>query len=217
LAKGKHLTGFFMGEVSRSARLMVLLLIAVLLALLVSCNGQPAPTETPQPTSDPAIQSDSDSTAEFTPGPPALAIGTLAAENSIIINPPAPGTLIVESEDDESGPRQPFSFRLIMLQRYGGVNNETFVVRLYPDGRVDRNGESLQISAEEVERIRVMFDEIDFYRANGIFTGPEAGPETIFYTLGVDGDQGTVSMTAQEGLIPPELQALIDVMLNLGQ
>lgn len=206
---------------SRITRLFFVSLISILTVLILAACGGGEPTNTPAPTTN-AVSTDENApeiTVEFTPGDPALAIATTAAENNVIIQQSAPGTLIFQQasgEGTQPAPDTPFSFNLIMVQRYGGLSGENFIIRLSSDGTLDRNGEVSQLSADQIERVRVMFDEVNFYGASGIFTDASANDETIYYTIGVDGDRGTVSITAQEGLVPPQLLEIVNTIFELG-
>lgn len=206
---------------SRIKQLLFVSLISILTAVILAACGGGEPTNTPAPTTE-AVSTDENApqfTVEFTPGDPALEIATLAAENNIVVQQAAPGTLIFQQavgEGTQPAPEVPFSFNLIMVQRYGGLSDENFIIRLTSDGELDRNGEIFQVTPEQVERIRVLFDEMNFYSASGIFTDASATDETIYYTVGVDGERGTVSITAQEGLVPPQLLNIINTIFEFG-
>ncbi len=196
----------------RRAVVFVPLFIATL--VLAACGGG-QPTLEPTATLLPIDTPNPNQTVELP-----SQIGALAAtalQDNLILEVPNPGVLVTLAPDEDSSELdQPFDFFLITYQRYGGPDNVNIVVRLRPDGTLDRNGEITTISQEEVARIRELFDRVGFFRLNGIFTGPDVTENTMYYSIGVDGPPGVVSIPAQEGLIPPQLMELFDAMETLG-
>lgn len=173
----------------------VFLLSALLLA---ACAGSPTPTPTP--------------TAEPTPEPfESDAFGGL----SLTIPMPMPGTLVPPLRGD---PRfaDPLPFDEISFTQVGGAANVQMTLVLAADGTYTRNDETGTIPLEQVDAIARRLRAIDFFNLEGIFTGPVRA-DTLYYSLTVDGPDGSRTIDTQDDLTPPELLELFRLLSEIGQ
>ncbi len=189
-------------------RLIPLILIGLLLA---GCGTPPPPTApgsssgTPQPVT-------TVNTTGLTPGAPPATEGPRQYTTD---QPPlpVPGTIIAVTEDPNAG----LVFDSLTMERTGGIAGELLTVQVLSNGSVFRNGSASTISGDQVMEIDSMLDQMNFFRMQGVFTAPGAGAELFTYAITVERAGASRTVTAQDGLIPPELQALITVLVQLGQ
>ncbi|MDX2163338.1 MAG: hypothetical protein SF162_18615 [bacterium] len=197
----------------RIVRRFCLTLTLAALALTAACS--PA---APEPTATAAVTEAIEATAEFTPEAPFSQISTLAAENAVLITPAAPGTVVYQ--DTTQTPNftpSPFSFDVVTFTREGGLDGEMLIIRLYSDGRLEINDTPAEtrVSAAQVEAIRTQLEALDLFRLGGSFTAPNARPDTVYYNIGLATSEGAITVPAQEGFVPPEMQQVFDALLAL--
>lgn len=176
-----------------------------------ACTSEPTPTATPvtpPPTDIPAEVT--------TPPDAAIQLATQAASNQIIITPPPVGTVRI---DDHSGTPNytpvPFDFQMVTFTRSGGITGELIIMRLYSDGRLQINDAESRLDPAQVEAVRAALDQVQFFDIQGTFTGPDSLPDAYQYSLGVLGSRGAVTISLQDGYIPPELQPIIEMFVQL--
>ncbi len=186
----------------RSMRLLVFVLVIAVSA----CTSEPtpAPTNTAPPTSEapPEVTAPPDSSG---------VLATTAAENQVVITPVPVGTVsIADNSGTPNFTPAPLDFTTVVYARYGGITGERTIVRLFSDGRLVIDDAEYQVTPAEVESIRAALDRIQFYDIRGTFSGPAVQPDAYQYSIGVSGSRGALTITMQEGYIPPELQGIID-------
>jgi hypothetical protein len=71
------------------------------------------------------------------------------------------------------------------------------------------------VSEELLTQANDRLNQIDFYRLQGVFTGP-ALPDGYFYSLTVESAIGSRTLSAQDGYTPPELMELFAFFSDLG-
>ncbi len=183
------------------------LLMLTFVIAAAACTGQATPT--PTATTPPPTETAPEVTA---PPDSSEMLATTAAENQVVLTPVPVGTLSVA--DNSGTPNYtpaPLDFDTVVFARYGGITGERVIVRLYSDGRLTIDDVEYQVSPDEVEAIRAVLDQLQFYDVRGTFTGPAAQPDAYQYSIGVSGSRGAKTITLQEGYIPPEMQAVVDM------
>ncbi|MCA0457332.1 MAG: hypothetical protein LCI00_25400 [Chloroflexi bacterium] len=186
-------------------QLMIVILGALILA---GCNNNNvAPTQAVQNTSGtPAA----DATAAVplpTNGPREYGTEEVAL--------PIPGTLIAPVTE-EPGAGQPFS--QVILNRSGGLQGTPLDVILSADGTLIRNGATSTVSPDVVTQINQMLDQMGFFGMQGVFQGIGTSADVFTYNITVEKPSGAArTVTAQDGYIPPELAALLQVLQGLGE
>lgn len=166
--------------------------------LFAACNpATPTPTATPPP----------EVTLEAGTNP----LGVI----SLTIAVPPPGTLIVGSSNVPEGGRPPIEFSTVYFSRTGGIAGQQLLIELRRDGTVIRDGETSSVPETTVADVDNRLNLIDFYGIQGIFTGPLA-PDAFLYSLTVDSNVGSRTISAQDGLTPPELVELFNFFSQLG-
>jgi hypothetical protein len=190
--------------------------MTILMLFLGACGGDAAPT------SAPTAQTSSDTTAAPTTevvvptqpqsGSPVVMERTLVYETG---QPTlsAPGTLVAAATPD---PDIGLIFDLIQFEQTGGITGETITIELRGDGTLVRNGVASTISQDQVVFIDNMLDQMNFFGITGVFTAPGRGADLLYYILTVERAGTSVTLRAQDGLIPPELGQLLTLIGSLG-
>ncbi|MDZ4765266.1 MAG: protealysin inhibitor emfourin [Chloroflexota bacterium] len=187
-------------------RRLPLLILFTLCALLAACGTPPAPTATrPSPTQTPPPSNTPEATATIPPN-------VLQARTS---DAPAPGTLVVRGIGNTQTAPAPFTFDTVVFIMSGGITGATLNITLDGEGNVTRNAITSVATPEQVEAIRAALEAINFFGLQGQFAGITAS-DTYSYEITVEGSQGSRGFRATEGLIPPELQAIFDLLVPLG-
>jgi hypothetical protein len=133
-----------------------------------------------------------------------VGIPSIEAPNSTISAP--------VTEDPDAGA----VFDEIYFSQTGGLAGTSLVVQVYPDGRVLRDGQPYQISADQVSAIDSALDAMDFFGMQGSFTSPGGGRDTYTYELSVSRGDDSRLVVAEDGLIPPELMDVFSMILDAG-
>jgi hypothetical protein len=185
-------------------RLLVVILCALAVAL-VGCTGASTPTATPIPPTAP-----SDLTVTQAQNPLANLVGT--------VDVPVPGTLaaVNQNETPNAPTRTPISIDTLTFAQSGGIAGVTLMIELHGDGTLIRDGQTSQVSAENVQAIAALLDQIDFFNLEGIFTGAGAATDAYRYTLTVDAPNGSRTIISQDGLTPPELYDVYNAIRALN-
>ncbi len=89
-------------------------------------------------------------------------------------------------------------------------------MEVHSDGTVIRNGVTSTISPDQVVFIDNLLDQINYFGIQGIFVMPGAGADLMKYRVTVDRAGASVTVDAQDGLIPPELTQLFSILRDLG-
>ena len=183
-----------------------LLLIILSALILAGCNNNAAPTQAVQNTSGtPAADA---TTAAPLPTNEPREYGT----EEVVL--PMPGTLVAPVTE-EPGAGQPFS--RIILNRMGGLQGTPLDVMLSADGTLIRDGATSTASPEVINQINQMLDQMGFFGMQGVFQGIGTSPEVFTYNITVEKASGAArTVTAQDGYIPPELAALLQLLQQLG-
>ncbi len=190
-------------------------LILVLLLALTACNS---PTESPTAAVTEAVADTVPPTTEASePQPDAEATAEVTAdplEQAGVVLPPA-GTLIAPAtEDPNPDSAQPFDF--IIFEQSGGPNNETFIIQVFNDGRVERDGVTTTISAQQVAMLDALLKELNFFGLQGQFAVPGASTDVYSYRITVEQGGGSRTINAQDGYTPTELLELFSLLAELG-
>ena len=166
--------------------------------LLAACGAaDPAPTVTP------TEESASEATSEV-------------SVISLTLEVPLAGTLVYSFSNMPSGGHPPIAFETVYFTRSGGTGGQTLNLELHADGTLTRDGEALTVPEETLAEVNNRLNRIDFYSLQGVFTGP-LSPDIFSYDLTVESNVGSRTVSAQDGLTPPELLELFNFFMQLGQ
>ncbi len=185
-------------------QLIIVLLSALILA---SCdNNTTLPTQAVQNANPTPV-------GEATAGQP-LSTNEPREYGSEEIVLPMPGTIIAPATEDP-GAGQPFA--VVILSRIGGFDGKPLDVTLGSDGTVTRDGVVSTVTPDVVSQINSMLNDMSFFGLQGVFQGVGTAPDVYTYDITVERSSGASrTITAQDGYIPPELAALIQVLQQLG-
>lgn len=177
-------------------------IVGLIWVVILAACGTPQPTATPAPTATPEPSPmPTDPLAELPMTVEVPIAGTLRPGGGV----PQPNTTPI-----------PFSFDELVYAQSGGLTGRTVVIRLFSDGRVLRDDAESTVSREVVDTIKGLLERIDFYNMQGIFTGPGVGADRFRYSLEVIGPLGSRTISAQDGLTPPELMDVFEAISQLG-
>jgi hypothetical protein len=184
----------------------------ILTGLLLAACGTTPPEATPGPSAEATQSAVTNNPTGLTPGAPPATEGPRQYTTD---QPPlpAPGTIVAATEDPNAG----LVFDSLTLERTGGISGERLTVQVLSNGSVLRNGAASTISADQVTQIDALLDRMNFFQMQGVFTAPGAGADLFTYAITAERAGAVRTITAQDGLIPPELQMLITVLVQLGQ
>lgn len=184
----------------------------ILTGLLLAACGTTPPAATLGPSAGTPQAAATVVTTGLTPGAPPATEGPRQYTTD---QPPlpAPGTIVAATEDPNAG----LVFDSLTMERTGGIAGELLTVQVLSNGSVFRNGAASAISADQVTQIDGLLDQMNFFQMQGVFTAPGAGADLFTYAITVERAGASRTVTAQDGLIPPELQALITALVQLGQ
>ncbi|MCK6580419.1 MAG: hypothetical protein L6Q98_20180 [Anaerolineae bacterium] len=181
-----------------------------LVLLLAACAGEPTPTATPEsptaePTQTPILQ------GQATPLLPTGIAETLVQA--------LPGTLVNASTVETPGatPRAAYTLRLVSYYQQGGITGTPLSIVLYGDGRLIRDGVESRVGAEAIEPIAAMLTAMDFLTIEGIFTSAGRAADLFQYTVTVETQYGSKTLSTQDGMTPDPLLALYAALRALGQ
>ncbi|MEM6284902.1 MAG: hypothetical protein AAF787_22115 [Chloroflexota bacterium] len=153
-------------------------------------------------------------------GQPTLApFGGISLEGVSI---PAPG--VIERVEPEAAPPDPEAlptpsvFDYVEVFRGGGLTNDNLRIRFLNDGNVLINGEPARnIGPQGVNLINQRLSDIDFYTISGFFAASIPNSDDYQYVITAQRGAESVSIRADDTLIPPELARLTAELLALGQ
>lgn len=188
----------------------------ILIALLVAACGSATPTPAP-PTANPGGATAAPDTNPTAEGPAA----GFTQSSDVQLNmtgmptPPPAGTAVIATASTPD-PLAGIRFDNITFTQGGGDPPVNILVVLQNDGRFTRNNTPGQISAEEVASIDDYLNQINFFSIQGTFTSPNLRPNQFIYSVRVEKQGAAVTITLQDGLIPPELERLLVLMAQLG-
>jgi hypothetical protein len=205
-------------------RQLTLILFAAL--LLAACQG--APAASPSPATLPTVASLPTSAAQAqttattvpptaTPLPPVSspeprAYDTQEAAASNLI--PLPGTLVKSATEDVSAN---VMFDSVALIRTGGIAGKTLTIQIFSDGTLDRDGQKIKLTPAQMKQVNDQLTGLNFFGLQGVFTAPGTQPDVFHYNISVDRGGQARAIDAEDGFIPKEMQALIDLILQLAQ
>lgn len=183
------------------------LLVAMLCALiLAACSGTPQPTATPIPPT------------EAPTSVPISSGDTVLATMAATVGAPSAGTLVMSNE--QTTPNAPTPAPIVIDELYyaqaGGIAGITQTIQLNGDGTLIRDGETSSVSADEIERIAALLDQIHFFELTGTFTGPGSPADAYRYSLTVSSPNGSRTVNSVDGMTPPELYQVYDAIRSLG-
>ncbi|NWF69631.1 MAG: hypothetical protein HXY40_11150 [Chloroflexi bacterium] len=160
---------------------------------------------TPSATIDPAQQATNDAIN-------AAAATSGANVGAATIVPPQPGVLatVPATEDPEAA----LVFDSLNFVVTGG--GTTTIIDIFSDGRVLRDGVEYRITPEEVTAIDDMLDAVNFFNLQGTFVSAGGQPGAYQYSLSVERAGSVVTLNAEDGLVPRELQELFSLLLQAG-
>lgn len=207
-----------------------LILMCFCAALLAACGGgdttptatptQEAATNTPDPSAEPTVVS------QFGTLPPAPTAGPDLGPKPEITGvdvQPQPGGVGTLVAVGTVNPELPSGFNSIILVRTGGPTDEngqtgSETIILDRSGAISRNGVSGTASAQVVAEISAMIDAINIFAIQSNFTGtvPREGPVPYIYQMQVDIGGSRRLITAQEGLMPEALEAIVAAVFSEG-
>lgn len=182
----------------------ILAILLVMLLLLAACQQE----QPPAPTLDTSLATPAAANAAPT-NPPQQPRELVTGQPQMI-----PGTVSAPATED---PMAGTPFERILFTRSGGVVGQTLTVEILGDGTVTRNGETSQISPEQVQQITDVLDQLDFFGLQGVFTAPGTGADIYQYSITVDrADGSSRTIKAQDGLTPQQMMALFTVLAEIG-
>jgi hypothetical protein len=204
-------------------RQLTLSLFAAL--LLAACQGAPAASPTPAalPTaaSLPTSAAQAQATATVPPTATALPQASTpepraydtqeAAANSDM---PLPGTLVKSATEDVSAN---VMFDSLALIRTGGIAGKMLTIQIFSDGTLDRDGQKIKLTADQMKQVNDQLNKLNFFGLQGVFTAPGTQPDVFHYNISVERGGDARAIDAEDGFIPKDLQALIDLILQLAQ
>ncbi len=183
-----------------------LFLIVIGALLLAACNGPAAPT--------PVAQNNLP-VGDATETPPAVLATTgpreYATDGPVLS---MPGTIIPPATEDPDAGK---IFDTITFGRMGGIGGKPLDIILMSNGNLTRDGASSTISTDQVKLIDDMLDKMGFFGMSGIFQAAGTSADAYTYTITVDRDGSSASVTAKDGYIPPQLAELIQTLQQLGE
>jgi hypothetical protein len=200
----------------KEVQMRMTVFLTIMMLILGACGGDAAPTSAPtaQTSVDPTAAPTTEAVVPTQPpsGSPVVMERTLVYETG---QPTlsAPGTLVAAATPD---PDVGLIFDLIQFEQTGGITGETVTIELRGDGTLVRNGVTGTISQDQVAFIDNMLDQMNFFGITGVFTAPGRGADLLYYTLTVERAGTSVTLRAQDGLIPPELGQLLTLIGSLG-
>lgn len=178
----------------------------IFLLMLAACTGGGDQSPTLAPTLPPQ--------AETTPEEPTLE-PIPASDVQLTLAAPIPGTLVVAAPT-VGEPTIVLEFTDLTFTRSGGLVGQPITVVVNADGSILRNGTASTITPDQVEAIRSRLDRINFFQLQGIFTSAGNSADIFTYSITVNGNMGSRTIFAQDGLIPPELIDLFTLLAELG-
>ena len=207
-----------------------LILICICTLLLAACGGGDVPPtatptaeavpNTPDPNTEPTLLSPF---GTLPPAPTEAPDTGPKPETTGVDEQPQPGgvgTLVAVGTVD---PELPSGFDRIVLVRTGGPTDEngqtsTETIILERNGAISRNGVSGTASAAVVADISAMIDAINVFAIQANFTGtvPREGPAPYIYQMQVEVGGSERLLTAQDGLMPDPLEAIVAAVLAEG-
>lgn len=213
-------------------RLITLLLFAFVVAVVVTActSSTPAPTDsptatvaaqeaTPDPSAEPLVPNPFPTSVR----PPTLdpaSIPTLEVPDPGGARPGGVGTLVAEGTVD---PERAAQFSRVVLVRTGGPTNEAGetldeTITIESNGAVTRNGATGRIDEQSVSALNDVLNSVNLFAVQANFLGPiiNEGPMPYTYQLLVDYDGVELLLTAQDGYMPREIQAIIAAVLQEG-
>jgi hypothetical protein len=209
---------------------LLLILICLCAVLLTACGGgeigptatptAEAPANTPDPSAETAVVSPF---GTLPPSPSAPPDQGPQPEITGVDEQPRPGgagTLVAVGTVD---PELPSGFDRIILVRMGGPADENGqpgreTIILERSGAISRNGVSGSIPTRTVAEIGAMIDAINIFAIQANFTGsvPLEGPAPYIYQMQVEVGFSERLLTAQEGLMPEALEAIVAAVMSEG-
>lgn len=184
-------------------QLVIILLSAFFLA---ACNGNSTPTPAVQNTN--ATPAGEATTAAALPTNEPREYGT----EEVVL--PLPGTIIAPVTE-EPGAGQPFA--QVILNRSGGLEGTPLDIILSSNGTLIRDGVTSTVTADVVTQINQMLNDMSFFGMQGVFQAAGTTADVYTYNITVERSSGAArTITAQDGYIPPELAALLQLLQQLG-
>lgn len=126
---------------------------------------------------------------------------------------PKPGVVnyAEATEDPEIGA----IFDQVTLIRGGGVNSEILQIDLYQDGTLWLNSEVIgNVGAQQVIAFDNLLDEVNFFGIRGSFSAAITDSDIYQYNITVSRAGSSLTLNADDTLIPPELQRLVQTLLD---
>lgn len=182
--------------------------VVPMLILLALAACQPTETPAPPPTADEATP---EAAATLATVEPTLAVQQ--REPIAGLSLPIPGTAVVAAATED--PFAGIAFERILFKRTGG-GSEPLTVEILGDGSFTRNGTPGNIGAAQVQELTDIVDRMAFFDLQGIFVAAGTSAETYQYSITVDRQGMSRTIDAQDGLIPPQLEAFITILANIG-
>lgn len=187
----------------------VLLICALALA---ACGGGETPAP---PTADPnAVNPDATPVPERSTLPPPITLSPREYSTDEVSDPlPIPGTLVAAATPD---PDAGLVFDRILFERTGGVAGIPLTIEIRSNGSVTRDGQPRTIGADLVRLIDDQLDLMNFFGIQGVFSAPGTSADIYTYNITVERSGASLTIKAQDGFIPPEIQRLIALLQDIG-
>ncbi|MEZ4670400.1 MAG: hypothetical protein R3E39_21035 [Anaerolineae bacterium] len=194
------------------------ILPAIFALLLAACGGGQATTQAPPATVDSssaatptssAPTADPNSGATQPPPPPTNGPREYATGEPTL---PIAGTLVAPATEDPDAGKV---FDVVYFNRTGGISGQPISLVVNKDGSGTLNGNPITVTADKVNEIDNMIDQIGFFGLQGVFTAPGTSADVFSYDITVERDGSSRTIKAQDGLIPNQLGQLIGILSQI--
>jgi hypothetical protein len=189
-------------------------LLMVIAVIAAGCGAQQA---TLPPTADPGGPTATSASIATPAGPEAGFTQPVdqALDMTGMATPPPAGTAVIVTPSTPD-PLASIGFTTVEFTQTGGADNVNVYVILRSDGSFTRNDVPGSITADQVAMIDDYINQINFFRISGTFTSANLRPDQYTYSIRVEKDGAASRIAMQDGLIPPELDRLIEMVGTLG-
>ncbi|MBL8161348.1 MAG: hypothetical protein JNJ61_05125 [Anaerolineae bacterium] len=188
------------------------LLLLICAFALVACGGGETPAP---PTADPnVVDPNATPVPERSTLPPPITLSPREYSTDEVSDPlPVPGTLVAAATPD---PDAGLVFDRILFERTGGIAGVPLTIEILSNGSVTRDGQPRTIGADLVTLIDGQLDLMNYFGIQGVFTAPGTSADIYTYNITVERNGASLTVKAQDGFIPPDIQRLISLLQDIG-